>query len=249
MTVKENIAIVILAAGKGKRMKSSKAKVLHEVLGQPMVFHVIESAKKVAGDNIILVIGNQAEEVRRRVSARAKVKFALQDEQLGTGHAVLCAMPHIPGESESVVVLCGDVPLIKSDTILALIDYHQNTARDISVLAVNMDDPKGYGRIVYDKNQNVSGIIEEADADEGQQAIHTVNTGIFCVRRKYLDDALRKIEANNIQGEFYLTDIIKIGYQENKRIGVLINDRPEEFVGINSKSDLRRVENALKNRR
>ena len=243
---KNNIAVIILAAGMGKRMKSEKAKVLQKISGKPMVLYVLETAGRVAGDNVIVVVGNQAEVVRQSVSGTAaKVKYAYQDRQLGTGHAVLCAFPSIPEDTDNVIVLCGDVPLIKRDTLLALIEYHITKKRDISILAANTETPKGYGRILYDDNRNVSGIVEDADADDAQRAIKTVNTGIYCIKKNFLMTALHKIRSDNVQGEFYLTDIIKVGYQEGKHIGVVISDNFNEFIGINTREDLIRVENAL----
>ena len=192
-----NVTVIILAAGLGKRMKSSKAKVLHEILGKPMVIYVIETARKVAGNNIILVTGNQSEIVRKIVSKNHKVIFAMQEEQLGTGHAVLCALPYLPEQTEDVVILCGDVPLITSDIINRLVDDHVNAKRDLSLLAVEISNPEGYGRILFDKNRHLTGIVEEADATEEQKRIKTINSGIYCVKQKFLSDSLQKINADN----------------------------------------------------
>ncbi len=168
------IAVVILAAGLGTRMKSNKAKVLHEVCGKPMINYVAETAKKIAGSNVVLVVGNQADKVRRAVSKLGAFNFAYQKEQLGTGHAVQCALPHIPDHCREVVILCGDVPLIKSDTVRALIKSHADEKRDISVLAVELEDPTGYGRILLDENRWVQGIVEESDASLAAKA-HPTN--------------------------------------------------------------------------
>jgi bifunctional N-acetylglucosamine-1-phosphate-uridyltransferase/glucosamine-1-phosphate-acetyltransferase GlmU-like protein len=146
-----NTAVIILAAGLGTRMRSNKAKVLHGILGRPMVLYVAETARKIAGDEVIVVIGNQAEKVREVVSKEAPLKFAYQARQLGTGHAVLCALPYLPNQCKDVVILCGDVPLITAETILRLMESHKKNRRDITVLAVEMDDPTGYGRIITDK--------------------------------------------------------------------------------------------------
>ena len=179
----KNVAVIILAAGLGTRMKSNKAKVLHEILGVPMVFYVIETARQIAGNDIILVIGHQAPIIRKMVSAKAQVTFALQEKQLGTGHAVLSAMPFLPGHVEDVVILCGDVPLLTSKTVIQFIHDHKTAKRDISILAVEMDQPKGYGRILIDENNNVSGIVEEADASAQQKPIKRINTGIYCAKK------------------------------------------------------------------
>ena len=236
------VAVIILAAGLGTRMKSDKAKVLHEIMGKPMVLYVVDAAKAVAEDNIILVIGNQAEKVQKIVSKRYNAFFALQEEQLGTGHAVSCAIPSLAEPVEHVLILCGDVPLIKADTLTRFTKDHLSAKRDISLLAVQIDDPKGYGRILTDKNMHLTGIVEEADATEEQKKIKTINTGIYCVRKQFLTEALQKIKPDNAQGEFYLTDIIGIGHKKGKHIGVMIGDNPNEVIGINTPHDLATVE-------
>jgi UDP-N-acetylglucosamine diphosphorylase/glucosamine-1-phosphate N-acetyltransferase len=239
------LAAVILAAGLGKRMKSDKAKVLHVINGKPMVMYVIETAKKIAGDNIIVVIGKQAEKVSEIVSKEYKVIFALQKEQLGTGHAVKCALPFLPEYSEQVLILCGDVPLLSYDTVKRLYEEHIRSSRDISVLAVEAGNPKGYGRIILDNENNVSGIVEETDATDAQKQIKIINSGIYCVKREFLEYSLNKISSNNAQSEFYLTDIIKIGYNYNKNIGAVIGQDNEELLGINSIQDLMAIERII----
>jgi len=245
---KEKQAIVILAAGLGKRMKSGKAKVLHEILGKPMIMYVVETANRIAGNNVVLVIGNQADKVRKMVSESAEVIFALQKDQLGTGHAVSCALPYLPDNTQEVVVLCGDVPLLTFETVMRLIKDHVKAKRDISLLAVEIDNPKGYGRVLFDKNRNVSGIVEEADASAEQKRIKTINTGIYCIKKEFLFDSLQKVKSDNVQGEFYLTDIVKIGYREGKVVGVIIGGDCEETIGVNNRHDLMTVENIMRNR-
>ena len=242
------LAAVILAAGLGKRMKSDKAKVLHEINGKPMVMYVIETAKKIAGDNIVVVIGKQAEKVSEIVSKEYKVIFALQKEQLGTGHAVKCALPFLPEYSEQVLILCGDVPLLSYDTVKRLYEEHIRSSRDISVLAVEAGNPKGYGRIILDNENNVSGIVEETDATDAQKQIKIINSGIYCVKKEFLEYSLNKISSNNAQSEFYLTDIIKIGYNYNKNVGAVIGQDNEELLGINSIQDLMAIERIIQKR-
>ena len=245
---KEKQAVVILAAGMGKRMKSGKAKVLHEIHGKPMIIYVVETANRIAGNNVVLVIGNQADKVREVVSESAEVIFALQKDQLGTGHAVSCALPYLPDHTQEVVVLCGDVPLLTFETVMRLIKDHVKAKRDISLLAVEIDNPKGYGRVLFDKNRNVSEIVEEADASAEQKRIKTINTGIYCIKKEFLFDSLQKVKSDNVQGEFYLTDIVKIGYREGKVVGVIIGGDGEETIGVNNKHDLMTVENIMRNR-
>ena len=247
-SMKNDVAVIILAAGMGTRMKSTKAKVLHEILEKPMILYVVETAEKVAGNDVILVIGNQADKVRRIVSERSKVKYAYQDKQLGTGHAVSCALSLIPDYCEEVVILCGDVPLLTADTVMKLVDDHVKAKRDISLLAVEKDNPKGYGRVLYDDRDHVSKIVEEADANKEQKQIKMINTGIYCVRKNILVDTVGKIKSNNAQGEFYLTDLIEMGNKAKKLVGALIGNDDKEFFGINSKKELKEAERMMKNR-
>jgi UDP-N-acetylglucosamine diphosphorylase/glucosamine-1-phosphate N-acetyltransferase len=239
--MKNKVAVVILAAGMGTRMKSNKAKVLHEIADRPMIVYVAEAARKVAGDDVIVVIGNQAQTVRRCLSGCGELIFAHQDNQLGTAHAVLCALPHIPDHCEEVVILCGDVPLIQPETITGLVESHRRDARDISLLAVELDNPYGYGRVLLDDNRQVSGIIEEADATAEQKANKLINAGIYCVKKGFLLEALPQIRSDNAQGELYLTDIMAIGYRGKKKMGVRIADDDQQILGVNTGRDLELV--------
>jgi UDP-N-acetylglucosamine diphosphorylase/glucosamine-1-phosphate N-acetyltransferase len=248
MPMDAKIAVVILAAGLGTRMKSNKAKVLHEVCGKPMVNYVVETARKVAGGHLVLVVGNQADKVREAVSKLGSFSFAYQEAQLGTGHAVLCALPHIPDRCQEVVILCGDVPLVKADTVSALIKSHAVEKRDLSVLAVELEDPTGYGRILLDAKSRVQAIVEESDATAEQKRIRLINTGIFCVKKEFLLQAVPQIKSNNAQGEIYFTDIVEIAHAEKKHIGVAVADNHFEVTGINTIQDLKSVESAIKNR-
>jgi UDP-N-acetylglucosamine diphosphorylase/glucosamine-1-phosphate N-acetyltransferase len=241
------IAVVILAAGLGTRMKSNKAKVLHEVCDRPMVSYVVETARKVAGNDVVLVVGNQADKVRETVSELGAFGYAHQAEQLGTGHAVLCALPHIPEHCEEVVILCGDVPLIKAETVMQLVKSHTDEKRDVSVLAVALDNPTGYGRIVLDENSRVQAIVEESDATAEQKGITLINSGIFCVKKEFLLWAVPQIKSDNVQGEIYLTDIVEIAYAGKKHIGVTVGGNNFEVTGINTVQQLKRVERVMKN--
>ncbi len=245
--MKTNVAVIILAAGQGTRMKSYKAKVMHEIAGRPMILYVVEAARKIAGDNVIVVIGHQAQKVREIISESATLHFAYQEEQLGTAHAVQFAVPHIPDGCDEVVILCGDVPLIRTETITALIEEHLSAARDISLLAVELDNPYGYGRVLVDESRKVFGIIEEADATAAQKKIKLINAGIYCIRKAFLLQALPKIRTNNVQSELYLTDIMGIGHAENKEIGVMIGTDPLEVIGVNTVQELKRVETIMRN--
>ena len=244
--MKGNIGAIILAAGMGTRMKSDKAKVLHEIQGKPMILYVVETARKVVGDNIIVVIGNQAETVRAVVSDTAEILFAYQEQQLGTAHAVLCAMPNIPSHCDHVIILCGDVPLIQAETISELVEDHLDNGRDISLLAVEMENPYGYGRILIDDSHQLHAIIEEADATEAQKRIKLINSGIYCFNKAFLNQALPNIGSNNAQGELYLTDVISVGYKQQRKMGVMIGTNRQQILGINTCQDLEAVDAIMK---
>jgi UDP-N-acetylglucosamine diphosphorylase/glucosamine-1-phosphate N-acetyltransferase len=246
--MKSTVGIVILAAGLGTRMKSDKAKVLHEVCARPMIEHVVETAVDVAGSNVVVVVGHQADTVKSVVRRSFEVRFALQAEQLGTGHAVLCAMPELPDEVQQVVILCGDVPLIRSATIDDLIEHHEDQKRDVSLLAVHMQDPTGYGRMLSDLDRNLVGIVEEADASAEQKKITLINTGIYAVRRQFLSEALPQIGSDNAQNEIYLTDIVRIGHRQNKSVGMVVGQDSSEIIGINSPVELQLAEKTMKKR-
>lgn len=243
-----NTAIVILAAGKGTRMKSDRAKVLHELNSVPMIHYVVKTALDIAPDHVYVVVGHQAGEVEQAVTRQFKVDFATQDEQKGTGHAVQCALPYLPETIENVVILCGDVPLLTPLTVQRLLTRHCRAQSDITVLAVHVADPTGYGRIVMTEDGQMAGIVEEADADGRQKKITLINSGIYCVRRPILADILGRVRSDNAQGEFYLTDIIGIGYRQGLNLVVEIGEDFQEVIGINTLNQLERVEKMLRAR-
>ena len=250
MTMKAagNPAVIILAAGLGKRMQSDKAKVLHEILGKPMILHVVEAAFELAGDRIVVVVGHQAEAVRQIVSERFRVRFAVQERQIGTAHAVQCAVTFLHEDAGQVIVLCGDVPLVRPQTLKRFLEHHHAGGFDVSVLAVKIDRPKGYGRILRDAKGNLEAIVEEADATEDQKKIDVVNSGIYCVERGFLLNALRLIQPDNAQGEFYFTDIISIGRAGSRLVGAFLGDDFNEVLGVNTPEDLKRLETMMRKR-
>jgi len=238
----KNISIIILAAGKGKRMKSSKAKVLHELCGKPMILYVMDAAKKVTS-NILVVVGHQSAEVKKIIERKyTDVLFAEQKEQLGTGHAVQCAIPLISSETEAVVILCGDVPLISSHKVNDLIYLHKKEENDVTVMAVELDDPHGYGRILIDKRGYIEKIVEETDASEREKKIKIVNSGVYCISSSIINDVLTEVKDHNAQKEFYLTDIIPIGIKKKYKIGVMLNQDSEDVLGINTIEQLNKIE-------
>ncbi len=240
--VKENVAVIILAAGKGTRMNSDKAKVLHLVAGKPMILYVIDTAVRIAGKDVVVVIGTQAEEVRAVVSAHSDVNFTLQKRQLGTGHAARCAIPSLADHVEHVVILCGDVPLIRAETLDLLIENHIGRQPAVTVLGARMENPHGYGRLKQNQDGSVEAIVEEADASDEEREINTVNTGVYCVNRKFLEYALLQLDTDNAQNEMYLTDIVRIAAASNRKIELMLCRNSNEMRGINTRDDLERVE-------
>ncbi|MFW6052903.1 MAG: sugar phosphate nucleotidyltransferase [Desulfosalsimonas sp.] len=241
-SIEDRIAVIILAAGKGTRMKSQRAKVLHSVAGRPMILYVIDAAVHIAGGNVVVVIGTQAEEVRALVSDYADVEFAVQESQLGTGHAAMCAFPALAEHVDHVVVLCGDVPLITPETLDRLVQSHISSNPAITILGARIDDPSGYGRIKQKADGAVERIVEQADATDEEKKINTVNTGIYCINRKFLKTALSRIGSDNAQNEMYLTDIVGIAAESGKKIELMLCSDSREMIGINTREDLERVE-------
>lgn len=240
-----NIAVIILAAGKGSRMKSDLAKVLHEIAGKSMVTYVIEAAFEIAAGHIHVVVGHQAERVQKEILKYHNVHFALQKALLGTGDAVRAALPGLDAGIQHVLVLCGDVPLIKRQTIKDLVSTHQDLNADLTVLAVKVDDPTGYGRIIKDKDTQLLAIREEADATDMEKQINLVNSGIFCFKKRFLESGIGQIKNNNSQGEYYLTDLVEIAVQNRNKTFVKIIQDAEQVMGVNTIEQLNRINTAF----
>lgn len=230
--------IVILAAGKGTRMRSNTPKVLHTVAGKPFVSHVIDRAKDLAADNIHLVIGYGADAVRTALPD-SQLNFIEQKEQLGTGHAVLQVLPSLQADS-TVLILYGDVPLINTDTLKNLLQ--KVSASSMGLLTVNLDDPTGYGRIVRNPSGQVAAIVEHKDATVEQHAIKEVNTGVMAVKSSDLHKWLPALTNNNAQGEYYLTDIIAMAQAEGIEIKTAQPTHEYEVLGVNNRQQQAELE-------
>lgn len=234
--------IVILAAGKGSRMKSKLPKVLHEVAGKPLLGHVVDSACELDPSQIHVVVGHGKEKVIDAFSAHpqsSKINFVEQTEQLGTGHAVAQALPSIP-DGAIVLMLTADVPLIQTNTLLALVSSMQS--HTLTVLTAIVEQPFGLGRITRDDTDSVSGIVEEKDATEAQRLIKEINSGIICARKTELGQWLSQVKNTNKQQEYYLTDVVGLAYQAGDPITTLQPDNNYEVEGINSRVQLAAVE-------
>lgn len=248
MKIYEDLAVIILAAGKGTRMKSDLAKVLHKVAEKSMVVHVIDSAKQIARGNIHIVIGHQAEGVQKEISSYHEVQYAVQKQLLGTGDAVKAALPKIDKTINHVLVLCGDVPLIKAQTIEELVLEHIQSKAGITVLAVDLENPSGYGRIITDDGGQVLSIREEADATPAEKKINKVNTGIYCFDKTLLADGIDQLEPDNNQAEYYLTDVIEIAQKKGEQIISQTMNDPDQVIGVNTLQELDRVNRLFQNR-
>ena len=234
----EGIATIILAAGKGTRMKSDLVKVLHPLLGIPMLSYPVEiSLNGIKAEKTIVVIGHQADRIQGMFKD-FQVEFAIQKEQLGTGHAVLQAIPYLQSFSGTVLILCGDVPLVKLETLRSFIDTYRENESTLSVLTAVVDNPFGYGRILRNTEGWLERIVEEKDASEEERKIREINTGIFCVKAPFLMEGLRGIGKENAQGEYYLTDLVEIAKKRGLRCSAHIVADPMEVMGINTRVDL-----------
>lgn len=236
----------MLAAGMGTRMKSNTIKVLHKLLGKPMISYPLGVCRDSGIGKIVVVVGHQAEEVRAAAVA-PDVDFAVQAEQNGTGRAVLCAKEALGETSGTALILCGDVPLLTASTVMKLLTAHCGAGALVTVLSMYPEDPKGYGRLVKDSQGKLCEIVEERDADDSQRAIGEVNSGTYAVELPWLWDALDKIGSDNSQGEYYLTDIVKIAAEEGSAASFCLED-PEEAMGVNSRAHLAEAEAALRKR-
>lgn len=242
----KDTAIIILAAGRGERMKSSLPKVLHQVCGRPMLGYVLDLAQSLKVKKSVIVLGHKYAEVKKYVGSQARV--VIQKRLLGTADAVKQALRALSGFSGTILVIYGDIPLLKKDTVNKLLKFHNENDFDASILTAFLDDPAGYGRILRDKYSGISGIAEEKDADDFQKDIKEINTGIICFKKKSLLGAINKIRLNSRKKEYYLTDIIGIFHKEGKLVeGFKVSDA-NESLGINSRAELARANSIMQKR-
>jgi bifunctional UDP-N-acetylglucosamine pyrophosphorylase / glucosamine-1-phosphate N-acetyltransferase len=241
------LSVIILAAGKGTRMKSEKAKVLHEVFYAPMVHHVINATLPLQPLQTVVIVGHQHAAVRQALDP-FDVDFVLQKEQLGTGHAVLVAEKSIAENVETVMILCGDTPLIKAETLLEMYDRHCEQQAALTLMTTVLEDPTNYGRILSDPGDKILGIVEQKDATRQQLAIQEINAGIYCVEKNFLFSALKKVGTDNSQGEVYLTDIVKLAVDRDRIVEKYIALTPLDVLGVNSRVELADAQQELQMR-
>lgn len=248
MSDNSKLYLVILAAGKGTRMKSNKAKVLHEVFYAPMVHHVLHATTALQATKSIVVVGHQREAVKESLSA-FPLDLVVQKEQLGTGHAVLCAETAINEMSGCVMILCGDTPLIRPETLRKMLSQHRAQKATLTVMTTLLEDPTHYGRIISDTNNCILRIVEEKDTNPEQRRIKEINAGIYCIDTKFLFSHLKNIGTNNSQSEIYLTDIVTQAVSETIPVHKFITSASQDILGVNSRLELSEAHHELQLRR
>jgi bifunctional UDP-N-acetylglucosamine pyrophosphorylase/glucosamine-1-phosphate N-acetyltransferase len=239
MSLTSYITAIVLAAGQGTRMKSARPKVLHEILGRPMLAYLIETLKNVGVADIVLVVGHQAERVQEAYRGYG-VRFVVQEPQLGTGHAVQVAWPAVPASAQTVMVLCGDAPLISGASIQALQRLHEQTGATITVQTIELPDGAHYGRVLRDPHGQVAAVLQAKDSRDRPEilAIREINTGAYCFDATFLHGALGKLPKSPVTGEIYLTDLIHLAREQGRGVEALVDPDRDNLLGINSRAEL-----------
>lgn len=240
-----NTNVIILAAGMGTRMKSAKPKVLHEILGKPMLAYIIDAVKGVSKDEPIVIVGSGADQVRSTIGDKAR--YVLQEPQLGTAHAVGCAQQLLEGKANTVIVANSDFPLIRKETYQALLDEHKRSGSVMTVATVVADDPRGFGRIVRDGKGRIMRIVEDKDATTEEKQIKELNSNPYVFEGAWLWQAIKKVEKSAV-GEYYLTDLVKIAYDEGHSVGTMEVTDFEESIGINNRVHLAEAAKVMQKR-
>ncbi len=242
-----DLQVCVLAAGQGKRMRSSRPKVLHPVLGRAMIDYLLHTVEGLRPKAIALVTGHESAQVQEHVGQPQNLEWVIQDRQLGTGHAVQQCETVIR-DVRDVLIVCGDTPLLRTETLALLIDRHRKLDTAVTVLTAEPENSHGYGRIVRDGEGKVTAIIEEKDADDAQKEIREVSSGIYCVKHDVLFDLLHKIGNRNAQGEYYLPDIVPLALAAGKSVETVVMDDPDEMLGVNNRVQLSEVESLMQKR-
>ena len=246
--IMNNVAAIILAAGKGTRMKSGLVKVLHPVAGRAMIDWPLGAARSTGAAPIVMVVGHQADAVRKRFEGQSDIHCALQAEQLGTGHAVACAAGVLGGFSGTVLILCGDTPLLRSDTLANLLAFHRSRAATVTVLTACLDNPHGYGRVVRDGQGRVLGIVEQKDATPEEQSVREINSGIYCMESGFLFASVGSLGNNNAQNEYYLTDLVAMAVEQGATCLAMTTADCDEIMGVNDLAQLAEAARILRQR-
>jgi bifunctional UDP-N-acetylglucosamine pyrophosphorylase/glucosamine-1-phosphate N-acetyltransferase len=241
----QDLGVILLAAGQGTRMKSNLPKVLHPLAGRPLFLHALGTAQRLNLKRVAIVIGHGADAVRSAYAGN-DVAWIIQEQQLGTGHAVLCAKDVFKEFKGDILILSGDVPLIQEQTLRMMIERHRQRSAAATLLTAFLDEPKGYGRILRDDRDAITGIIEEKDATPAQREIREVNAGIYIVSAPFLFAALSGVKNHNQQREYYLPDIVAIGLDRGKNIETVRTGDASEMMGVNTREELAFMEKNLR---
>jgi len=247
--VNSELDILILAAGLGTRMRSGKAKVLHQLDGRPLIAHVCEAAEKLDPSNIFVVVGHQVDKVEEAVRAEfgdSRIAFVRQERQLGTGDAVASAREALNGRNSTLLILSGDVPLISVETLRRFVEQHTAAEAAATILTVTLDDPAGYGRVVRSQDDGFERIVEQKDATPAELEVDEINSGIYCFETQKLFAALAKVSNENAQGEYYLTDVPGILKNEGEKVALFLHTDPLEIEGVNDRRQLAEMERRLR---
>jgi bifunctional UDP-N-acetylglucosamine pyrophosphorylase/glucosamine-1-phosphate N-acetyltransferase len=236
-----NVNAIILAAGKGSRMKSAYSKVLHKIAGKPILQYVVDAAQSASASNCYVIVGHQKELVQERITGE-NIQYVAQEDQLGTGHAVMQVADIIDQESESLtVVLAGDCPLIEAETVENLLASHKENNSKCTILTAKLEDPARYGRILRGKMGSVLGIREAKDCSSDELNVNEINTGVYVFDTKALFEALKEITNNNAQNEYYLTDVVHILKHKGYAISAYVTQKVDQILGVNTRMDLAKI--------
>jgi bifunctional UDP-N-acetylglucosamine pyrophosphorylase/glucosamine-1-phosphate N-acetyltransferase len=241
------VGVIILAAGLGRRMKSSLPKVVHPLNGKPLFLHVLTTARRLNPGKVAIIIGHGAEAVKHAYRSD-DVTWIVQEQQLGTGHAVLCARNSLGEFAGDILILSGDVPLISANTLNALVNLHRHHKASLTLLTALLTEPRGYGRVLRHADGAIAGVVEEQDATDAQQQIEEVNAGVYVASAPFLFSALGKVKNHNEQGEYYLPDAVAIALKQGERVATVKVDDPREVMGINTREELAQMEKTLQER-
>jgi len=244
----KNVAAIVLAAGKGTRMKSGLVKVLHPIAGRPMIDWPLEAARSAGATPVVMVVGHQADAVRKRFDGQPDVLCALQAEQLGTGHAVSCASGALEEFSGTVLILCGDTPLLRGSTLSDLLVFHRSRAATVTVLTADLENPHGYGRVVRDGEGRVRSIVEQKDATPEEQSINEINSGIYCMESDFLFANIGSLGSDNAQNEYYLTDLVAVTVERGATCLAMKITDSDEIMGVNDRAQLAEAARILRRR-
>ncbi len=248
----DRIAAIVLAAGEGSRMRSTRPKPLHHLCGRPMLQHIVDAVAGVHPASVVVVVGHRGDWVTKVMVDHAPegvpLSFVTQSEQLGTGDATAVGLTGLDDDEADVLVMPGDVPLIKTETLAALLAAHRDSAAAATVLTTMLDQPTGYGRVVRAKDGSVARIVEERDATDAERAIREVNTSIYCFKRTLIAPALRRLQPTNAQGEYYLTDVLEVLASAGHLVSSVVLEDPTEVSGVNDRNQLAVAERAMRRR-